>query len=198
MYHSITFWDGQSVYTAAEAEAKGDPTLAATPKGINTWDDWHLIPTEKPSIALPGYEANQFEIHGRAGSIDLADKIYDGTIVYSDRNGNLQFYIDHEKDDWLSIRQRIASTLHGKTVKMILEDDPGYYYEGEFYLTAIMPGASYSQLTIRYQLRPFRHYIYLDSRLGNVYWDPFNFETDYDLSVSPDYQHIQFSSEGVL
>lgn len=199
MYHSITFWDGSSVYSKNDAIAAGDEALAGSPKGYNTWLNWHLIPTQKPSIAIPSPETNTLDIEGRSGSVDLTDKIYFGDIVFGNRTGSLEFYIDHEREDWVAVRAKISSSLHGKTFKMVLEDDPEYCYEGRFTLKALEAGESYSQLTINYQLQPYRyHFIIRTSQSGaDIIWDTFNFETDYDWSVEISGQAI-ISSEGVL
>lgn len=183
MYHSLIFWDGSNFYSKSDVNKLNDPDLVYLPKGTHTWHDWHLIPSEKPSIAEPQFETNNSEYVGRSGTIDMTDKIYAGTIAYSDRVGNLQFYIDHEKEDWTAVRKKIVSALHGKKVKMVLEDDPTYYFTGRFTLTDIVPGASYSKLVLAYQLDPLRYPIIRDASIGNMYWDPFNFETDYDYSV---------------
>ena len=198
MYHSLIFWDGSSFYTEAEARDLNDLSLIGTPKGIHTWNDWYIIPSEKPSIALPNFETNVDEVFGRSGSIDMTHHAYNGKIAYQDRTGSLQFYIDHDKIDWRTLRQKIVTALHGKVIKMVLEDDIGYYFIGRFTFTDITPGASYSKLTLSYQLDPYRYPIQSNSQLGQIYWDPFNFDTDYDLSVDPNYQDAEFSSEGVL
>lgn len=196
MYHSIIFWDDGNFYTQEEAQELHDPNLSYIPKGTHTWHDWHLIPTEKPSIALPPFETNSSEYFGRSGSLDVTDIIYNGIIPYNDRTGKLQFYIDHEKENWIQLRRKIVRTLHGKVVKMVLEDDPGYYFIGRFTLTEISPAASYSKLTLSYQLDPLRYPIVYSDQ-GNIYWDPFNFETDYDYSVQPG-SHDTIIAEGVL
>ena len=59
MYHSITFGDG-SLYPS------GSPKEGQF-MGINTWDDWHLIPSSRPVIASPGVSTNFVEIPGKHG-----------------------------------------------------------------------------------------------------------------------------------
>lgn len=198
MYHSLIFWDGEiSFYTSAQANALRDPDLAGVIKGIHTWHDWHIIPASKPSIELPAFDINENEVYGRSGTVDVTDKVYDGEIIYRDRSGSINFYIDHEQVDWRTLRKKIVQALEGKTIKMVLEDDPGYYYQGRFHLGSISPEASYSQLTITYQLEPYRYPLISGSKWGNVYWDPFNFETDYDFTVDPS-KATEISQEGVL
>ena len=198
MYHSLIFWDGNSFYTQDEAQALNDPSLVGTPNGINTWNDWHIIPAEKPSIELPTFETHIDDLFGRSGAIDMTHKAYNGKIAYNDRVGSLRFYIDHDKEDWRELRKKIIEALHGKVIKMVLEDDLSYYYIGRFTLTEIASQPSYSQLVLSYQLDPYRYPIISDAILGQIYWDPFNFEIDYDFTVDPNYQGPTYSTEGVL
>ena len=67
MYHSITFGDG-SIYPYGPHEKKG---LAM---GVNTWDDWHLIPAAKPEISPPEVYKNYIDL-GRRAAIQLSWEI---------------------------------------------------------------------------------------------------------------------------
>ena len=65
--------------------------------------------------------------------------------------------------------------IHGQKMKMILEDDPLYYYEGRFSVNAWRSDQHYSVITIDYDVGPYKRYLYS----GEAWlWDPFNFETD--------------------
>lgn len=219
MYHSITFWDGLSYYTVNEANQLGYPEIAGLPKGYNTWRDWGLIPSTKPSIEFPDIVTNNATIDGRSGSIDMSEALYamDSTqtvvsnqamggtnlavnkVIYKDRTGSLDFYVADQKTAWTTIRKNIANIIHGKKFKMVLEDDePQYYYEGRFFFEKWTSEKDYSKVTIKYQLAPYK-YPAIQSVLE---WDPFNFETDYDFSVLMNDDRLvygySYGQEGVL
>ena len=159
--HSITFGDGTLV----------DGKFA----GKNTWYDWHLIPTTRPVVAQAGVSTNFVDIPGRRdGPIDLSEYLTGG-ILYGARSGSFQFIVDNDHEYWENIRSSIVNYLHGKRMKMCLEDDPAYYYEGRFTVEEWASGASYSTVTINYAVEPYKYYI---NAGGDWLWDPFNFDTD--------------------
>ena len=43
--------------------------------GINTWNDWHLIPSSRPLINPPSFKSNYIDIPGANGSIDASTTI---------------------------------------------------------------------------------------------------------------------------
>ncbi len=150
MYHSITFGNK------------------------NTWDDWHLIPTSRPYMELPEIKTNIIDIPGAYGSLDISESLV-GHILYENRQGSLEFYIDHEYwKSWVDTFHTIASYLHGQRMKCILEDDPGYYYDGRFTVSKWSSEESYSKITIDYDVYPFKKE--LTERSEPWLWDPFDFE----------------------
>ena len=133
-------------------------------KIINTWNNWHLIPTSRPVIAQPTPNYNYVDVPGRDGSLDFSDYLI-GRPTYSDRSGSFSFYVANEDPvtgknygNWASRKQDIAQFLDGQTImKMTLEDDINYYYVGRFYLKEWSPGPNFSQVTIEYRVGPYKH-----------------------------------------
>lgn len=144
----------------------------------NTWTTWHLIPSSRPTIAHPTVATKFVEIPGGDGALDLTNYLTGGP-VYGMRTGSLSFYIDNDHEHYEYIREKIMATLHGKRLKMVLDDDPSYYYEGVFTVGNLEPGAAYSSISISYQLDPYKLKIASEgAELAR--WDTFNFERDYD------------------
>lgn len=161
MDHSITFGDGTLV----------DGKFV----GKNTWKDWHLIPTSRPVLAQAGVSTNFVDIPGRRdGPIDMTEYLTGG-IVYGPRSGKLEFIVDNDHEWWETLRMKITDYLHGQKMRMVLNDDPDYYYEGRFTLEEWRSDASNSSVVIGYAVGPYKYYV----RAGmNWKWDPFNFEVD--------------------
>lgn len=174
MYHSITFGDGSLYPSGHEKEGQF--------MGINTWDDWHLIPAERPSVAAPGVSTNFVEIPGRDGAIDLSTFLTNRP-VYGMRQGSWDFYVDNDHEYWETIRMKMMNFLHGKRMKVVLEDDPGWYWEGRFAVDSWRSEPSNSRISINYQIDTYKKRILSDGD-HDVIWDNFNFETDYDYYAS--------------
>lgn len=142
MYHSVTFG------TALE-----NPD--GLYRGKNTWDDWHLIPSSRPLVAPPSVRTKTQEIPGCNGTLDLTE-ILTGSPLYENRSGSMEFYVDNGYWPWSTAYSAIMAYLHGKRMKMILEDDPDWYYEGRFAVNQWRSDQSYSLITINYDLKPFK------------------------------------------
>lgn len=176
MYHSITFTNASEddLNTGGFTETSTGLLL----NGVNTWDEWHLIPSSRPTIAMPGVSEKYIEIPGRDGSIDLSDWLA-GRPIYGDRQGSLEFYHQNGYEDWETVRRAMAHYFHGRTLKMILEDDPGYYYEGRFKLNEWKSEASHSKVVIDYRLKPYKWHVRPQIAESQPF-DGFGLERDYD------------------
>ena len=170
--HSISF--GEIVYNARIGNNVFD-VLA------NTWTDWHLIPSSRPSIANPDVVNKFIEIPGYDGLLDLTEYL-SGKPNYGQRKGTLSFIVDNGHESWETIRQKIVNFFHGKSMKMRLDDCPDYYYVGRFKVGNLESGADHSKISIEYTLNPFKYKIEMNGSDYPMIWDTFNFETDYDYS----------------
>ena len=161
MYHSITFGDG----TLSQGKFAGK----------NTWADWHLIPSSRPTVAQAGVSTSFVDAPGStSGSLDLTEHLT-GSIVYGNRSGSFEFYVDNDHENWVTLKEKIISYLHGKRMKLCLEDDPDYYYIGRFAISEWRSESWFSKIIINYALEPYKYRI---TGTGPWLWDPFNFELD--------------------
>lgn len=150
MYHSITFGDK------------------------NTWDDWHLIPTTRPVINPPQFVSNMVEIPGMDGSYDMSEWL-SGRPNYKDRTGSLEFVVANDYTNWTVTYSAISNYLHGQRMRMKLEDDPEFYYEGRFTVNKWKSDKWYSLITINYVVNPWKKSVVGTS--DPWLWDPFSFIT---------------------
>lgn len=139
----------------------------------HTWEDWGLVPSSRPSVVLPSVKTNTIEIPGMNGVLDLSDIPF-GTVTYGNRSGSWKFNIAHDKNGltWSETFSLISSYLHGKKKQCILTDDRSYYYEGRFTVDAFNSGKNFSDITIKYDLKPFKYMIWTTTE--DWLWDPFD------------------------
>ena len=136
MYHSLIFQDGNI--------------------RVNTWDNWRLIPSSRPTLVQPTPVYKYVEIPGRDGALDTTDYLI-GRPTYSDRKGQFEFYVYNDGQNWVNRRAQIASFLTGKKMKMFLEDEPNYYYYGRFFFKEWKSDPQFSKVIIEYQVAPYRY-----------------------------------------
>ena len=140
----------------------------------NCWTDWGLIPTSKPVISPPGVKTKQVDIPGANGVLDMTT-ILTGFPTYSNRTGTLDFILAPGRGSFENVKSEVMSYLHGKRMKLYLEDDPDHYYYGTFSVNSLKSDARTNGLSIGYDLYPFRKDILASNEAWK--WDPFNFET---------------------
>lgn len=142
----------------------------------NTWEDWGLIPTSRPLVAPPEQKRTKIEIPSTSGELDLTYELVPYPI-FQNRTGSWEFKVASDKP-WFVLQQEIASYLHGRDVRVILKDDPAYYYTGVCHIESWNSAndGSGSTISIGYDLEPYKKYIY--SSIDEWEWNPFNFYTD--------------------
>ncbi len=190
MYHGVTF----KIY-ANGGESKD---IVETCK---TFDDWGLIPTERPAIAMPALKTHTIDIPGANGLVDLSEYLT-GYPLYENRTGLIEFAVENKyyegkhgwafkhfsswqntlgsKYDsytqyypWAVLYRDLVSRLHGKRGQLILDDDPNWYYEGRFTVDEWKSDEAYSTVQISYDLEPFKKSVQMSNEPW--LWDPFDF-----------------------
>lgn len=142
--------------------------------GVNTWKDWHLIPASRPIFNSPKVKTNYIDLPGANGSID-ATQVLSNYIYYNNREGSNEFYVANGFGDWAERFSEIMNYLHGRKVKVILSDDPGFYYRGRLAVNQWKSEKDFSKIVIDYVLEPYKYEIL--STNDDWLWDPFNFYT---------------------
>ena len=124
----------------------------------NTWDNWHLIPTTRPVINPPGVKTSYTENPSGDGAFDMTTALTRRP-MYKNRTGTLEFYVENGFKNWAFLYSEIMVYLQGQKMRMILEDDPVYYYEGRFSVGDWKSEAQNSGITISYEVGPYKRKI---------------------------------------
>ena len=78
------------------------------------------------------------EIEGADGSIDYTD--FFGGPKYGDVTHKFTFTTIVPRNDLLTQYTTIKNALHGKKLRIILDDDPGFFYVGRCYVSTEKEG----------------------------------------------------------
>ena len=140
------------------------PPNAGTHMKFNTYKDLFLVPTSRPVINPPSVKTKQIEVPGANGIIDLTESLTPYP-VFNNRQGSIEFAVLNEKKlsngkemQWHTLYSKILNMLHGRKAKVILEDDPGWYYEGRWTVNNWTSNAdgTWSNVTLDYDLYPYK------------------------------------------
>ena len=87
----------------------------------HSYDDFNLILTEK-EIGSAEVKTNYVDVDGAHGMIDYTE--YFGEPKYKSRTLLFSFNTIVNQSDFLKLYSSILNTLHGKRMKIVLDDDP--------------------------------------------------------------------------
>lgn len=151
--HSVIFGADNTVYPYPT----GDISKRGYMRGVNTWEDWHLIPSSRPQIAPPEVYTNYIDLPAAHGKIDLSEYLTGGP-VYKNRTGSLEFIFANGYGFWAERHNQIYNFLHGKRLYMCLWDEPQYFYYGRFKVQKPNSDGktNWTTVTIDYELDPFK------------------------------------------
>lgn len=179
----------------------------STNESKNTYDDWFLIPTSRPVINPPEQKTKLVDIPGGDGHIDMSESLT-GYPVYKNRTGDLAFHVLNEYNveelnnkDCFRVYSEIMNFLRGKTFKLIMEEEPDFYYIGKFNVDKWDSKEDNSEITINYNVSPYKWSV--QSTIEDWEWDSFDFENGKitsdvftDLRIdSSSFKEIIFSKE---
>ena len=172
MYHSIKFIREEDIDNLGE---QGD----INPFIKDTYSDWYLVPTTRPSVNPPQNKTNFIDIPGADSQLDFST-VLTGYPVYNDREGSWTFMLEHDicHREWNDIYSEIMDWIQGERMCCILEDDQSWYYTGRFYVSDLKSEQKYTTITITYKLEPYKKpsFIFMTDVKSDWIWDYFDFE----------------------
>lgn len=141
---------------------------------IHTWRDWGLK-LVSVYIPMPEPKTQLVDIPGGDGSIDLTE--IGGRPAYNDRDGiELVFdLMDESYSEWLLRYSEFAREIHGKKVKMVLDDEPDHYYMVRLSLDSQKTNPVFSEVVLSGTAEPFKYDLLSSGEPWR--WDPFSFRT---------------------
>ena len=157
----------------------------------DTWTDWRIVPTSRPVVNPPEAAIDMVMIPGATEALDLSDAV-SGYPTYGTRTGQWEFRVIN-KTLWAEVYSMIMNFLQGKSVQVILNDDPAYYYTGRCQVNQWQSDQEFSNIVIDYQLNPYKYFVQDSNEPWK--WDPFSF---IDGVIRSSYNNIEVEDEASL
>lgn len=155
----------------------------------HSYRDWGLLLKSRPVISPPSPKTVYVDIPGSDGVIDLTESLT-GDVKFDNRTIKCEFVVLDARNRWSDIYSEIMDYLHGQRIKVRLDEDMAYYYEGRLQVNEWKSDKVTSTITIEGDVEPYKMEMF--SSLENWEWDSFSFET----GVIRDYKNL--SVEGSL
>lgn len=150
----------------------------------HSYDDWGLILKSRPVISPPSPKTVYVDIPASDGIIDLTESLT-GDVKFENRTITCEFNVLDARNRWSNIYSEILDFLHGQNMRIILDEDPTYYYIGRLKVNEWKSNKKTSTITIEGTVEPYK--LEMFSSLEDWEWDSFNFET----GIVRDYRNIR-------
>lgn len=171
-------------------------------KGV-TFDDKHStdfgLKLINIYIPMPSPKTNLLPIPGADGSLDLTE--ISGRPIYENREGLEMTFILLNNDyyDWFQAYSEIGEYIHGRRVKVILDDDPNYYYICRLSVDGKKSNPALGEIIISGSAEPYKYDVI--SSMDDWLWDPFDFSsgiirTIKNVKITQSYHTIRIPEAG--
>lgn len=121
----------------------------------HTFDDWDLVLTGK-SIGLPTPKESSVDVEGADGSIDTSE-VLAGEIKFNNRQLQFEFTMTTDYEGYNELVTEIANYLHGRKLKIILDEDDNYYYYGRCQINQWGSDKRIGKIVISCDCEPYKY-----------------------------------------
>ena len=122
----------------------------------HSFDDFRLILTSK-EIGSPAVKQKTIDIEGADGALDLTD--FFGEPKFDNVTHTFEFSTIVPHTEFLSLFSAIKNAIHGMKGRIILDDDPSYYYVGRCFVSSFTNEKNIGKITIECDCEPFKYKI---------------------------------------
>lgn len=129
----------------------------ATSERIHSYDDLHLILQPGKEIGSPAIKVNKIDIQGADSALDYTD--FFGVPKYEDVTHKFPFAIIRPQSEFLSLFSDVKNALHGKKKRIILDDDPLFYYVGRLNVLPLSTEKNIGYISIEADCEPYKYRI---------------------------------------
>lgn len=132
----------------------GDKVKGVRFGNYHSYDDFHLILNSK-EIASPAVKVKKLEIEGADSDLDYTD--YFGGAKYENATHKFFFSTMVPHESFLSLYSTIKNALHGKKMRVILDDDPSFYYMGRISVSPFTTEKNIGVLSVECDCEPYKY-----------------------------------------
>lgn len=121
---------------------------------LHSYNDFSLILTNK-TIGKAEPKISEVDIEGMDGSLDLTE--YFGDVKYKNRKLTFEFSTIIPMNEFLNLYSDIQNKLNGKKLKIILDEDPNFYYMGRINVNDWKSNKRIGKITIEADCEPYKY-----------------------------------------
>lgn len=121
---------------------------------MHSYRDLKMILTSK-EIGSPAVKTKKIEIEGADSALDLTD--FFGEAKYEDVTHKFSFSTIVPQAQFLSLFSTVKNALHGKKMRIILDDDPLFYYLGRCRVSSFTNDKNIGMVSVECDCEPYKY-----------------------------------------
>lgn len=129
----------------------------------HSYRDWALVCKSRPKVSPPVPKTKLIQVPGSDKIIDLTQHLT-GKVHYEPRTISFEFIMTAHRERWADLYSDILDTLHGKTVKIVMDNDPNWYYTGRVTVGDLEAEKVTANLSMTATVEPYKRERYGEGR----------------------------------
>lgn len=121
---------------------------------MHSYDDLKLILGSK-EIGSPAVKSKKLDIEGADSALDLTD--FFGEPKYEDVTHKFQFSTIVPRSEFMTLYSAIKNAIHGKKMRVILDDDPLFYWMGRCYVSRFTNEKNVGTVEVECDCEPYKY-----------------------------------------
>lgn len=121
---------------------------------LHSYRDLRLI-LESKEMGAPEVKVNKIDIPGADSALDLTD--FFGEPKYDDVKHKFQFTSIEPQETFLTQFSTIKNAIHGKKVRIILDDDPAFFYMGRCFVSSFTNAKGIGTVSVECECEPYKY-----------------------------------------
>lgn len=121
----------------------------------HSFRDFRLILSPNNAIGTPTPKYELLDIPGGDGMLDFTEAF--GEVKYGNRPLSFEFSTMVPQSEFKTLFSQVQNALHGKKMKVVLDDDPDCYYIGRITVSEWKADRLIGSLTIDCDCEPFKY-----------------------------------------
>ena len=129
-------------------------------KGITFGDyhsyrDFRMLMQPGKEIASPAVKVRKIEVEGADSALDYTD--FFGEPKYEDMTHKFNFATIVPESEFLSLFSMVKNAIHGKKMRIILDDDPLFFYMGRPHVSQFTNERNVGIIHIEVECEPYKY-----------------------------------------
>lgn len=120
----------------------------------HSYDDLKLILTAK-ELGTPAVKSEMLDIPGADGSLDLTESF--GEPKYENVTHRFDFSTIVPQSEFITLFTRIKNAIHGRKMRVILDDDPLFYWIGRIHVSKFTSEKGVGTISVECDCDPYKY-----------------------------------------